>query len=62
MKLLKLAWDPIGSEFSGRHLLYEKFYAGTSFVVRNQNFRDAPWDEFYGIVDDAVAGLPPDKS
>jgi 4-hydroxyphenylacetate 3-monooxygenase len=28
MKLYKLAWDLIGSEFAGRHLQYEKFYAG----------------------------------
>ena len=34
MKLYKLAWDLIGSEFAGRHLQYEKFYAGASFIVR----------------------------
>jgi len=28
MKLYKLTWDLIGSEFAGRHLQYEKFYAG----------------------------------
>ena len=44
MKLYKLAWDLIGSEFAGRHLQYEKFYAGASFIVRNHNFREAPWD------------------
>jgi len=39
MKLYKLAWDLIGSEFAGRHLQYEKFYAGASFIVRNHSFR-----------------------
>ena len=44
MKLYKLAWDLIGSEFAGRHLQYEKFYAGASFIVRNHSFREAPWE------------------
>ncbi len=56
-KLLKLAWDLIGSEFAGRHMLYEKFYAGHSVIVRNQSFREAPWDDFHGIVDDALADI-----
>ena len=62
MKLLKLAWDFIGSEFAGRHLLYEKFYTGTSFLERNQNFREAPWDNFHAIVDNGMANLPPDET
>ena len=36
-KLYKLAWDIVGSEFAGRHMLYEKFYAGNSLIVRNQS-------------------------
>jgi 4-hydroxyphenylacetate 3-monooxygenase len=55
MKLFKLAWDLIGSEFAGRHLQYEKFYAGASFIIRNHNFREAPWDAYHRIVDDALA-------
>jgi 4-hydroxyphenylacetate 3-monooxygenase len=51
MKLYKLTWDLVGSEFAGRHQLYEKFYAGNSIVVRNQSDREAPWDIFNGIVD-----------
>ena len=50
-KLYKLAWDIVGSEFAGRHMLYEKFYAGNSLVVRNQSDREAPWETFHGIVD-----------
>jgi 4-hydroxyphenylacetate 3-monooxygenase len=56
MKLYKLAWDLIGSEFAGRHAQYEKFYAGASFIVRNHNFREAPWDHFHKVVDDLMAG------
>ena len=51
MKLYRLAWDLVGSEFAGRHTSYEKFYAGSFFVVRNHSFREAPWDEFHAIVD-----------
>jgi 4-hydroxyphenylacetate 3-monooxygenase len=43
LKLYKLAWDLIGSEFAGRHMLYERFYAGNSIIVRNQSDREAPW-------------------
>ncbi len=56
MKLYKLAWDLIGSEFAGRHLQYEKFYAGASFIVRNHSFREAPWAQFHKVVDDLMAG------
>jgi 4-hydroxyphenylacetate 3-monooxygenase len=55
MKLYKLAWDLIGSEFAGRHLQYEKFYAGASFIVRNHSFREAPWPEFHRLVEDLMA-------
>jgi 4-hydroxyphenylacetate 3-monooxygenase len=55
MKLYKLAWDLIGSEFAGRHLQYEKFYAGASFIVRNHSFREAPWAGFHKVVDDLMA-------
>lgn len=61
MKLFRLAWDLVGSEFAGRHLQYEKFYAGASFIVRNHNFREAPWDDYHAIVDNLLAGydVPP---
>ncbi|HEX2197329.1 MAG TPA: 4-hydroxyphenylacetate 3-hydroxylase C-terminal domain-containing protein, partial [Burkholderiales bacterium] len=55
MKLYKLAWDLVGSEFAGRHAQYEKFYAGASFIIRNHNFREAPWEAFHGVVDDLMA-------
>lgn len=46
IKLLKLAWEMIGSEFAGRHQQYEMFYAGAPFVAQtyaclNYDFRDA---------------------
>ena len=54
MKLYKLAWDLIGSEFAGRHIQYERFYAGPSFVVTNYSYLNAPWDSFGGLVDDIL--------
>jgi 4-hydroxyphenylacetate 3-monooxygenase len=59
MKLFKLAWDLVGSEFAGRHAQYEKFYAGASFIIRNHNFREAPWEHFHGVVDTLMAGYGP---
>jgi 4-hydroxyphenylacetate 3-monooxygenase len=38
-------------------MLYEKFYAGNSIVVRNQSDREAPWDRFHAIVDRVLDGI-----
>ena len=54
MKLYKLAWDLVGSEFAGRHMLYERFYAGNPIVNRNHNYREAPWGWFQGTVDEIL--------
>jgi 4-hydroxyphenylacetate 3-monooxygenase len=55
MKLFKLAWDMVGSEFAGRHQQYEKFYAGASFIVRNHSFRETDWSAYNKIVEDLIA-------
>jgi 4-hydroxyphenylacetate 3-monooxygenase len=62
MKLFKLAWDMVGSEFAGRHLQYEKFYAGASFIVRGHNYAHAPWDHFHNVVDGLLRSydVPPE--
>jgi 4-hydroxyphenylacetate 3-monooxygenase len=62
MKLFKLAWDVVGSEFAGRHQSYEKFYAGASFVVKNYSYREAPWATFDKIVDDLLGSYGPPAS
>ena len=36
IKILKLLWDAIGSEFGGRHELYEINYAGNQDDIRTQ--------------------------
>jgi 4-hydroxyphenylacetate 3-monooxygenase len=55
MKLFKLAWDMVGSEFAGRHLQYEKFYAGASFIIRNHSYRETDWSEFNTLVEKLMA-------
>ena len=49
-KLLKLAWDLIGSEFSNRHLQYEMLYTGPRHLTRGRVARNFRWD----IVDEAA--------
>jgi len=41
IKILKLLWDAIGTEFGGRHELYEINYAGNQDEVRMQCLRHA---------------------
>jgi 4-hydroxyphenylacetate 3-monooxygenase len=43
VKLLKLTWDAVGSEFASRHLQYEMFYAGAQYVTRGHSFRTYDW-------------------
>jgi 4-hydroxyphenylacetate 3-monooxygenase len=52
VKLMKLAWDAIGSEFGSRHLQYEMFYSGPTFVTRGNSFRFFDWDGVKGFVDE----------
>jgi 4-hydroxyphenylacetate 3-monooxygenase len=55
MKLTKLAWDLLGSDFAGRHMQYEKFYAGPGFVMNSYSHLSAPWSEWTGRVDDLMS-------
>jgi 4-hydroxyphenylacetate 3-monooxygenase len=40
VKLFKLVWDAVGSEFAGRHQQYELFYSGAPFVVKGYAYRN----------------------
>jgi 4-hydroxyphenylacetate 3-monooxygenase len=55
MKLLNLAWDLLGSDFAGRHMQYEKFYAGPGFVMNGYSFLTGPWKEWGDRVDELLA-------
>jgi 4-hydroxyphenylacetate 3-monooxygenase len=51
VKLLKAAWDAIGSEFGSRHTQYEMFYAGARFVTAGHSYRTFDWGAARGMVD-----------
>jgi 4-hydroxyphenylacetate 3-monooxygenase len=51
IKLLRLAWDLVGTEFGGRHQQYEMFYAGAPYVAKGYTYRNYRWEEPLGLVD-----------
>jgi 4-hydroxyphenylacetate 3-monooxygenase len=51
VKLLKAAWDAIGSEFASRHVQYEMFYAGARFVTTAHSYRTFDWAAARGMVE-----------
>ena len=59
IKLFKLVWDAIGTEFGGRHELYERNYAGNSEQIRVDavNFarRTGVLDRCVDLVDQCLA-------
>jgi 4-hydroxyphenylacetate 3-monooxygenase len=56
VKLFKLAWDAVGSEFGSRHMQYEMFYSGANMVTRGHSFRTWDWEKSVGMVDNLMAG------
>jgi 4-hydroxyphenylacetate 3-monooxygenase len=56
VKVLKAAWDAIGSEFGSRHTQYEMFYAGARFVTTGHSYRTFDWGGATKMVDDLTAG------
>lgn len=61
VKFFKLAWDIVGSEFGSRHLQYEIFYSGPTFVTRGHSYRFFDWQKSKSMVKELMAGygLPP---
>ena len=51
VKFFKLAWDAVGSEFASRHVQYEMFYAGASFVTKGNSYRTYDWQGATELVD-----------
>ena len=51
IKLLKLIWDFVGTEFAGRQLQYEMFYSAAQPVVNTRMFRAYDWDHARSLVD-----------
>lgn len=52
VKLFKLAWDLVGSEFAGRHVQYERFYSGAPAVVKMHAHRHYPFAEVEALASD----------
>ncbi|WP_238591575.1 MULTISPECIES: 4-hydroxyphenylacetate 3-hydroxylase C-terminal domain-containing protein [Photorhabdus] len=44
VKLLKLVWDAVGSEFASRHIQYEMFYSGAHFVALSRLYGRYDWN------------------
>jgi 4-hydroxyphenylacetate 3-monooxygenase len=59
IKLIKLLWDAIGSEFGGRHELYERTYSGSHELTRLECFwmarGDGTVDRMKGFVEQCMA-------
>jgi 4-hydroxyphenylacetate 3-monooxygenase len=55
VKLLKLLWDAVGSEFGSRHLQYEMFYAGEPASIQGREFRTFDWTAAAALVDRCLA-------
>lgn len=55
VKILKLLWDAIGSEFASRHLQYEMFYAGEPAAIHGREFRNFDWGAAEALVDHCLA-------
>jgi 4-hydroxyphenylacetate 3-monooxygenase len=61
VKLLKLLWDAVGSEFASRHLQYEMFYAGEPPAIHGREFRSFDWTAAEESVDKCMASYDKDK-
>ncbi|HZQ27996.1 MAG TPA: 4-hydroxyphenylacetate 3-hydroxylase N-terminal domain-containing protein [Acidimicrobiales bacterium] len=58
VKLFKLAWDVIGSEFGSRHAQYEIFYSGGPQVARAYAYRNFDWGTGLEQVERCLASTP----
>lgn len=54
VRLMRLAWDFIGSEFGSRHQQYEKFYGGASFLIKMNMYRSFDFERATAMVDRAL--------
>ncbi|RVD33764.1 4-hydroxyphenylacetate 3-monooxygenase [Mesorhizobium sp. M4A.F.Ca.ET.020.02.1.1] len=54
VKVMKLAWDALGSEFGSRHTQYEMFYNGPHFAALMRVFGAFDWGFAKGMVDELL--------
>ena len=62
LKLFRLAWDLVGSEFGGRHHQYEMFYAGAPFVAKGYAYRNYGFEEPVAMVDEFMQSYELERS
>jgi 4-hydroxyphenylacetate 3-monooxygenase len=55
VKLMKLAWDALGSEFGSRHVQYEMFYSGPRTTTAGMAYRTCDWDRATGMLETLLA-------
>jgi len=51
VKLLKVMWDLVGTEFAGRQLQYEMFYSAAQHIADRHVFRSFDWETGRELVD-----------
>jgi 4-hydroxyphenylacetate 3-monooxygenase len=56
VKLMKLAWDALGSEFGSRHLQYEMFYSGPRTTTAGMAYRTCDWEHADHMLESFLAG------
>ncbi|GLZ42514.1 4-hydroxyphenylacetate 3-hydroxylase N-terminal domain-containing protein [Actinokineospora sp. NBRC 105648] len=56
MKLFKLAWDALGSEFASRHEQYERFYHGAPHIYFPSIVRDGNPELLEALVEKCMSG------
>jgi 4-hydroxyphenylacetate 3-monooxygenase len=58
VQFFKLAWDAVGSEFASRHVQYETFYNGASFVTRGNAYRTFDWSKGAAMLNRLMQSSP----
>jgi 4-hydroxyphenylacetate 3-monooxygenase len=56
-KLMRLAWDLVGTEFASRHTQYEMFYNGAPHVALNRMWHFFRWEDVDAQVDRALKSI-----
>ncbi len=56
-KLMRLAWDLVGSEFASRHTQYEMFYNGAPHVALNRVWHFFRWEKIDTQVERALRSI-----
>lgn len=59
VRIYKLAWEIVGTEFAGRHQQYEMFYAGAPAMVRGvYTYANADYDQLLEELDRFLETIP----